>query len=343
MRTIGYRLLLTLLALLTLSGSADLPPVLVRGINITNWFRFPPSRDPVALRGYLDDATLRNLKDVGFTFVRLAVQPDLVSDTLPDVVARIQRQGLAVVVALFAEPSQLETWRRLAPMLRRLDPAVTFPELLNEPVFAGEPDAWARIQHDALIRVRSDLPAHTIVLSGADWSSVAGLLALTPEADPNVIYSFHVYEPAELTALGAYRTGLDSAAMAQLPFPVTDETACRATSLAARDTQTADLMQFYCGQRWDIGKVAGRIAAAGAWGRQHRVAVLAGEFGASQRLNSSARLAWLASVRQACEREGIGWALWGYDDSMGFAQRPSVSRTELDRRILNALALTENK
>ena len=80
MQTIGYRLLLAALALVLLAGSTDLPPVLARGINITNWFRFPPSRDPAALRGYLDNATLRSLKHAGFTFVRLAVQPDLVSD-----------------------------------------------------------------------------------------------------------------------------------------------------------------------------------------------------------------------------------------------------------------------
>ena len=40
-----------------------------------------------------------------------------------------------------------------------------------------------------------------------------------PDPDPNVVYSFHLYEPAELTALAAYRPGLDSAALARLPFP----------------------------------------------------------------------------------------------------------------------------
>ena len=48
------------------------------------------------------------------------------------------------------------------------------------------------------------------MLTGADWGSVAGLLSFPPESDPNVIYSFHLYEPAELTALGAYRPGLDA-------------------------------------------------------------------------------------------------------------------------------------
>ena len=160
MPTIGYRLLAAVLAL-TLLAAAGEPPsaALRRGINITNWFRFPPSRDPAALRAYLDDAALEELKRIGFTFVRLPVQPDLLAapDALADAVARVQRHGLAVVVALFAttgletDPADraklLATWRSLAPMLRRFDPRLTFPEVLNEPVFAGDPAAWARLQH----------------------------------------------------------------------------------------------------------------------------------------------------------------------------------------------------
>ncbi len=104
MPTIGYRLLAAVLAL-TLLAAAGEPPsaVLRRGINITNWFRFPPSRDPAALRAYLSDAALEELKRIGFTFVRLPVQPDLLRapEALADAVARVQRHGLAVVVALF--------------------------------------------------------------------------------------------------------------------------------------------------------------------------------------------------------------------------------------------------
>ena len=53
-----------------------------------------------------------------------------------------------------------------------------------------------------------------------------------------MIYSFHLYEPPELTALGAYRPGLDTAAMARLPFPVADPAACRA--IAAATARPAD-------------------------------------------------------------------------------------------------------
>ena len=57
-------------------------------------------------------------------------------------------------------------------MLRRFDPTATFPEVLNEPVFAGDPAAWARLQHEAVMAIRTVLPANTIVLTGADWGSI---------------------------------------------------------------------------------------------------------------------------------------------------------------------------
>lgn len=349
---IGYRLLAATLALMLLTAAGDLPTTLRRGINITHWFRFPPRRDPAALRGYLDDAALAELKHAGFTFVRVAVQPDLLAqpDALVSAVARLQRHGLAVIVALFATDWHLEispadqaklfeTWHSLAPLLRRFDPAATFPEVLNEPVFAKDPDAWARLQHQAVLTIRAILPKNTIVITGADWGSIDGLLSLPPEPDRNVIYSFHLYEPAELTALGAYRTGLDTAAMARLPFPVTDEGSCKATAASTGDPPTADLMRFFCAQHWDVTKLTARIAEAGKWARGHQVAVLAGEFGASQSLNAPARVAWLSTVRMACEQQGFGWALWGYDDSMGFALHPPGDHHRFDPALLPALGL----
>jgi endoglucanase len=357
----------TLIALLVLlpfcCGDASAEPsaerlaVLQRGVNLTNWFRYPPNRDPAALRRYLDDAAMRDLRRVGFTFVRLPVQPELldapgVAGALIDAVARLERHGLAVVVAVHPSDWHLETargdrarlaavWHSLAAVLRPLDPAVTFPELLNEPVFADAPGTWAVLQHQTLAEIRAILPASTVILTGAIWGSVSGLLALSPESDPNVVYSFHLYEPAELTALGAYRAGLDAAAMARLPFPVMDSTACQATAETTANAPTAELMRFYCALGWDVPKLAARITITGAWAQRNHVSVLAGEFGASQRLNAPARLAWLEAVRAACEQQGIGWALWGYDDSMGFALRPPAGPRRLDPDMLRALGLID--
>ena len=227
----------------------------------------------------------------------------------------------------------------MAPALRPLDRRLTFPEILNEPVFADAPQAWAALQQAALAVVRGALPDATVVLTGAGWGGVDGLAALRPVADPNVIYSFHFYEPVELTALAAYRPGLDRAALARLPFP-TDAAGCRAAADSAADGATRGLIAFVCSMRWDAARVGARIEQAAAWGRDHHAAVLLGEFGASRALNAPARLAWLEAVRIACARRGIGWALWGYDDVMGFGIDPHTdARAAMDRATLSALGL----
>jgi endoglucanase len=328
-------------------GKSCTPVTLTRGINITGWFRFPVSRDPTILAAYMSDRALADLRAAGFDFVRLAIDPDI-SDipVLLAAIRRIQHQGFAVVVSPHPHDWHLETqpnrllgfWRNLAPALRPLDPARTAPEIVNEPVFPGDPTGWATLQHAVLAEIRQSLPNVTVVLTGQDWGGVGGLLALPPEDDPNVIYSFHFYDPSELTSLAAYRPGLDRTALAHLPFPVGD--GCAATASEAADTATRDLMRYYCALGWDAPHVVAPIERAAAWGRTHHVHLLAGEFGASAALNPTARLAWLRTARKSFETLGMGWALWGYDDVMGFAvARPPALRPVLDREVLSALGM----
>ena len=107
------------------------------------------------------------------------------------------------------------------------------------------------------------------------------------------MYSFHFYDPVELTSLAAYRQGLDRAAMARLPFPVDNQADCAITADTARGAVTGDLMRYYCRFGWTDEKVNREIDTAAIWASQHHVRLIAGEFGASADLNPAARLAWL--------------------------------------------------
>jgi endoglucanase len=322
-----------------------------QGVNITNWFRYPASQDPVTLAGYLRDAAMVDLRRAGFDFVRLAIDPNLPGLVPAEVAAiqRLERAGFSVIVSPHAHDWHLESdpapllrfWRTMAPRLRGLNPDRTVPEVLNEPVFPHDPAGWAALQHQVLGVIRAALPKMTVVLTGQDWGSVGGLLALAPELDRNVIYSFHFYDPAELTSLAAWQPAADPAAFARLPFPVGDADACRSAGGAVDGSESAKMIDWYCRQHWDAGRVAEPISRAAAWARQHGVTLVAGEFGASTRLNRASRLAWISAARAAFGAEGIGWALWGYDDSMGFGvPRPPPVRPVLDAGVLAALNMT---
>jgi endoglucanase len=355
----GRGVFIVLLLFFAVTARAEPPAerlhVLRHGISVTGWFRFPASADPAALRAYLGDPAIADLRGAGFSFVRLPVQPEFMDaapehvTVLIEVVRRLQHAGLGVVIDAHPATWHLETsepdraalfrfWRILAPALRALDPRLTFPELLNEPVFPHAPEQWRALQDRLLSAVRSALPQATVVLTGNDWGSVAGLAALLPVADGNVVYSFHFYQPAELTSLAAWRPGLDRAVLARLPFP--DDPATCARLADGADAETADVVRFYCSQHWNAARIAAEIGKAAGWGQRNHAAVLLGEFGASAALVPPARVAWLQAVQTACAEDGIGWALWGYDDVMGFAlPRPAGPRPALDHGVLRALGL----
>ena len=354
------------LALLAPAARAEVPAsrlaTLAHGVNFTNWFRYPARQDEAQFRDYIDNATLAGLHRAGFTFVRLAVQPELMLDPdgrpdghrlglLAGAVARIERAHLGVVVGFHpqtwhlessaAEQAQLQDlWGALAQRLRPLDPALTFPEVLNEPVFANAEPAWEALQQNVLARIRAALPGATVVLTGTDWGSIDGLLRLHPVADGNAVYSFHTYEPQVLATLGGFEPGLDHAALAHLPFPVVGAHACDAAESATTQPRTRDVIRFYCSEHWDAAKVRARIDQAAEWGRRNHAPLLAGEFGASDQLPPATRLAWMAAMRRAFEADGIGWALWGYDDSLGFNIHPGRRpRLPLDPALLRTLGL----
>jgi hypothetical protein len=331
---------------------------LSRGVNISHWFRFPPRTEAAELRGHLPDRALAALSGAGFTFVRLAVQPEVLAPdgdrpdgarlaALLSAITRIESRGLAVVVEVHpqgwrledsaADRSRLESlWKSLAPTLAGFDPGRTFPEIVNEPVFHADPGGWELLQSRLLTIIRRSLPNATVVLSGNDWSSLDGLLRLRPLADRNVVYSFHFYEPAALTTLGAFEPGLDPSLLARLPFPVASATACGASGGAGR---TLAVVRYYCAEGWDVARVGARVALAGAWARHNRVPVVMTEFGAASGLDARSRLAWIAAARSAAEREGLGWALWAYDDPMGFGVAPSSPGSALNPTLLSALGM----
>lgn len=347
--------LLFLLAAIVPAGAA-VPAarlaVLARGINITGWFRFAAGRSPDALAAYMSDTALRGLRQAGFSFVRLPFDPAFGArrNVLIGQVRRIEHAGLAVVLVPAPVHWRLESrpedraalvalWSALAPALRGLPAALTFPEVLNEPVFPRAPPRWQVLQTRVFAIIRAALPHSTVILTGPDWSSIAGLQAAVPPADPDVVYDVHFYDPAELTSLAAYRRGLDRAALARLPFPMADPKHCRQVAHSA-DAATAALIGFVCAQHWDAARIGRQFSAVAAWRRRTGVSVVLGEFGASARLNRRARLAWIATVRRAAEHERLGWALWGYDDIMGFdLPRPPPIRPALDPELLQALGL----
>ena len=91
----------------------------------------------------------------------------------------------------------------VAARLDRMDPSRVAFEPLNEPPQDCTSADWPALQLRIVRAARSAAPRHTLILTGACGSMIAGLEALQPIDDPNIIYTFHFYEPYVFSHQGA--------------------------------------------------------------------------------------------------------------------------------------------
>jgi hypothetical protein len=228
------------------SGRSARAPSLRRGVNIHHMLNWPRHQreqpvdyvwPPFATLDYSTSSdTLAALQRVGFTFVRLTLDPAIfiASDAgrrqglvaiVLDRVGQIMGAGFEVVVDLHpvAEnpayapaqltmigspvfPAYLEIAAMLAGALGRLPPEKVALELMNEPLLTGPEGVarWQGLQQSLYSACRMAAPDLALVLTGANWSAARELTAVdtTPFRAGNVIYAFHYYDPHIFTHQG---------------------------------------------------------------------------------------------------------------------------------------------
>lgn len=309
------RLLGLLLAVLWLlePALADVPAsrlaLLKRGANISSLFE----------QGNDLARTLDQIKRDGFTHTRVFVLQEKLADPLymqrvVRLVAESAQRGLGIIVCMTSRAKWTTdspaawnaTWGALAQQLKRYPARLVFPELDNEPSL----DNWDSVQDQLLHTVRAILPMNTIILTGSPLSEVWALPD-EPSPDRNVIYSFHEYQPMDVTHQGAEWdkrfqpfVGLDyppdAANIARLTNPTT-----RASLDAYRRTG-AFLLQR-------------EIDQAAAWASAKQIPVICDEFGVYDKANIATRAAWLTEARKRLEEANIGWTVWEYQGGFGVA------------------------
>jgi endoglucanase len=337
-----------------------------RGINLSHWFAQAPRRDysEAHLKTHTTAQDIALIREMGFDHVRFTVEPAPLFDEanparlnaghlgrLDSALDTLMASGLGVVfdihpadefkVRLRSDDRFVAAftafWRSLAAHLASRDPERLFLEILNEPM-VEDPYRWIGIQAKVAAAIREAAPRHTVVATGARWSSVDQLLLLEPLADRNVIYNFHFYEPHTFTHQGATWGAGYWPHLRGLPYPSSPEAVAALPPVA--DETASGALKHYGEERWDAARVEREIAAAAAWARKHGVALTCNEFGAYRAYTpAEARLRWIADVRSALERHGIGWTMWDYAGSFAVALKKDGGAAVPDARTLAALGL----
>jgi aryl-phospho-beta-D-glucosidase BglC (GH1 family) len=322
---------------------------LKRGINLSHWFSQSTTGDYSEnhLQTYNTERDIRIIREMGFDYVRFPIEPAPLLDEedpsklkleylrrVDSALDMILANGLNVVVDLHpsdafkiklrTDDKQVTTlirfWRALADHLSTRDPDRVFFEILNEPM-VEDSYRWMGIQAKFAAAIREAAPRHTIIATGARWSSIDELLKIEPLSDRNVIYNFHFYEPHTFTHQGATWGAEYWPYIKGVHYPSSPESVSNA--LNSIEQQSArEALKDYGEKQWNAGHVEELIARAAEWARKHNVPLMCDEFGVYRAYAPGAdRLRWIEDVRAALERHGIAWAMWDYAGGFGVVER----------------------
>ncbi len=201
-------------------------------------------------------------------------------------------------------------WQQIATRYRTTDPERVFFELQNEPHDIKAAD-W-RQQADELVRVvRAVAPEHTLVVGAEDWNGVDALARFQPLADPNLIYTFHSYDPMAFTHQGAeWVQGLE--AVQGVPFPY-DGVWRPSIPASARGTWIESALNNYP-QEGSTANVFRRLERARQWADTWKVPVFLGEFGSYNRFaDADSRCRYFTTVVRACGLLNLPFTFWEWD------------------------------
>jgi hypothetical protein len=348
----------------------------------TDW----PAGDPFAA-----------IKALGFDFVRLTVDPGpllatdgerrqealaVLSEATKKLLAadftvvfnlhsvtQVAQYGVDVINAPADTPASARYVAMTADVAKMLLPLGTdrvifepYNEPAHYPCDASGSDDWQTIMAETVATIRAISAELSIVVTGACGGSITGLTDLVPSFDdPNLLYSFHMYEPHSFTH---QRSETEGGFASGLPWPASEGTPDSVVTMLetqmdiagldpaeqARNLQAvAPFIAEYFAEGWGEAQMVARVGEAVAWAKANSIPtsrLFMGEFGAilmsaDGRMGAfdADRRRYLAALRTDAERHDIPWAIWEYSNPYGMTVILPTGPAVPDAKMLKALGM----
>jgi len=319
-----------------------------KGVNLTGWFAAPNARSIVFTKFTKKD--FQNIKSLGCDVVRLPIElhhmtsgaPDYTVDPifysyLDQVIDWTEELQLNLIIdnhtledakAKTVEIPLLKIWPQMARHYKARSTSV-FYEILNEPNTLLASD-WAVIQAKVVDSIRVYDIKHTIVVTGADWGGISGLLALKKLKDTNLIYSFHFYDPFLFTHQGASWASPSMADLAGVPFPY-DAARMPACPASLKGEWVENSLKYSYKTDGTAAKLKSTLDGAIRYGTTNNVKVYCGELGVfNQNSPELDRIEWYKTVPPYLTEKSIPWTMWDYQGGFGIFNKGSNEVFEYD-------------
>ena len=285
-----------------------------RGVNLGNMFDAPADG---AWNIYYDPSYPSLIRGAGFSHLRLPVRwsnhaaPDAAAELEPEFACRIDgviqaalSEGLSVVLDVHhykqldgdpldpgerpvdesvVEERLVNIWRQLSKRYQKLSNRLVF-ELYNEPHNTLTVQRWGRLFPRVLAAVRESSPQRTVMLGGYEWASAFALTTLDWPADPNLIATFHSYDPQMFTFQ------------------------------ASKQPNSAAWLGTTCCDDAQKASVRAGFDTAKTFSTERGVPVYLGEWGSSLAADPDSRARYSRFVRDEAELRGFPWAVWSLVD-----------------------------
>lgn len=204
------------------------------------------------------------------------------------------------------EQKFLAVWKILAERYKEYPSGLYF-ELANEPHKPIMPEAWNRYIQKALEHIRSSGGNNTtrMVVVGTNvlignvirtWDNVNGIHQLklpSVEDDPNIMVTFHYYDPVLFTYQG--------------------------------ETYNDDLKRYsenWLGNMWDNtdrqkALIRKDFDTISQWAQDNKRDIILGEFGVTIHADIDSQVNWTRFIREEAEARGMIWLFWQLFESDG--------------------------
>ena len=325
------------------------------GLNISHWLSQSSQRGE-ARKAYFTRSDVEYIASLGYDHIRIPVDEEQMFTEdgekepeafalLHDALSWCAEFNLRAVVdlhilrshyfnatekPLFTDPNAqerfYECWRKISSELKKYSVDMVAYEPMNEPV-ADDHEVWNVILNRCVEVIRELEPRRTIIMGSNRWQSFNTVKYLRiPENDPNIIISFHYYEPFMLTHYQASWTSIRN-----INFPVNYP-----GSLVAEANMDSALIQLentgFGNKIYNIDVIENDFMEVIEVAKKYNLKIYCGEYGCINRASHDDKIRWYKDLYTLFERHGIARANWDYKGSFAI-----VSRGEPQTEMINAI------